>query len=139
MFTSQHKVHQVHKSTRYFHQSHTTFPQFIHLLNSIYPKQILHVFLQDWNTTDKISYYITELVLRCVEFDTYRVAISSNCIEFDTRFNVNKYITSLLVIKMLKTDKRVEALNHNYYYSINPFFFTNCYRYNSNKLNICHV
>ena len=47
MFTSQHKVHQVHKSTRYFHQSHTIFPQFIHLLNSIYPKQMLHVFLQD--------------------------------------------------------------------------------------------
>ena len=56
MFTSQHKVHQVQKSTRYFHQSHTTFPQFIHLLNSIYPKHFLHVFLQDsyWNTTDKI-------------------------------------------------------------------------------------
>ena len=35
----------------------------------------------------------TELVLRCIEFDTYRIAISSNCGEFDTRFNVNKYIT----------------------------------------------
>ena len=35
----------------------------------------------------------TELVLRCVEFDTYRVAIGSNCVEFDTRFNVDKYIT----------------------------------------------
>ena len=55
-FTSQHKVHQVHKSTRYFHQSHTTFPQFVHLLNNIYPKHFLHVFLQDsyWNTTDKV-------------------------------------------------------------------------------------
>ena len=29
VLTSQHKVHQVHKSTRYFHQSHTAFPQFV--------------------------------------------------------------------------------------------------------------
>ena len=41
----------------------------------------------------------TELALRCVEFDTYRIAIGSNCVKFDTRFNVNKYITSLLLIK----------------------------------------
>ena len=34
----------------------------------------------------------TELALRCIEFDTYHVAIGSNCVEFDTRFNINKYI-----------------------------------------------
>ena len=36
-----------------------------------------------------------ELALRCVEFDTYYVAIGSNCVEFHTRFNVNKYITKM--------------------------------------------
>ena len=35
----------------------------------------------------------TELALQSIEFDTYRIAIGSNCVEFDTRFNVNKYIT----------------------------------------------
>ena len=62
----------------------------------------------------------TKLVLRCIVFDTYHIAIGPNCIEFDTRFNVNKYITSLLLIKMLKAYKRVETLNHNYYYINNP-------------------
>ena len=51
--TSQHRVHQVHKYIRYFHQSQTTFSQFIHLLNSIYPKQILHT-KTCWNATDKV-------------------------------------------------------------------------------------
>ena len=62
----------------------------------------------------------TELALQCIESDTYCVAIGSNCVEFDTRFNVNKYITSLLPIKMLKAYKRVETLNHKYYYINNP-------------------
>ena len=34
-----------------------------------------------------------QLALRCIEFDIYRVAIGSNCVEIHTRFNVNKYIT----------------------------------------------
>ena len=34
VFTSQHKVHQVHKSTRYFHQSQAAFPQFVFFLSN---------------------------------------------------------------------------------------------------------
>ena len=52
VFTSQHKVHQVHKSTRYFHQSQAAFSQFVSFLSNfcsdlnlynfhqVYPKEV---------------------------------------------------------------------------------------------------
>ena len=45
MLTLQLKVHQVHKSTRYLHLSHTTFSMFIYPLNNIYPQQFIHKFI----------------------------------------------------------------------------------------------
>ena len=46
VFTSQHRVHQVHKSTRYFHQNHAAFPQFVSYLSNFWSDLNLYNFHQ---------------------------------------------------------------------------------------------
>ena len=54
--------------------------------------------------------------LWCVSTDDNGVTTGLSVIDL----MYNKYITSLLLIKMLKAYKRVETLNHNYYHINNP-------------------
>ena len=46
VFTSQHKVHQVHKSTGYFHQCYTAFPQFVYFLSNFCSDLNLETFIK---------------------------------------------------------------------------------------------
>ena len=61
VFTSQHKVHQVHKSTRYFHQSHAAFPQFVSFPSNFVQSRIYLYFLKPLQNRSKFDQNCAQL------------------------------------------------------------------------------
>ena len=108
VFTSQHEVHQVHKSTSYFNLCHTAFPHFVSFPNNFVQSRIYMTFLTksaDLKFLQRPNQTLWNLRAQASQSGLYSVIVN----HFDINIGTNWPMTKVVTWGFVLTDSSLPA------------------------------